>query len=647
MIRSFLPLILATAICGVGRAQLAVTEAMTGEVDANHPDWFELHNYGAQAIDLTGYSFNDDSHGGFSGADSASFNGIIIHPGETILVTEQKGVVTDAASFLTWWGLTTNQVVVLNPADPGLSASGDSIRLWNTNLAALGSKTNGLDLEQCPDFLVQRVDTGATVSQSLLYDPTNGLYDLLSSNGVAGAFTSNNGEVGSPGIAPAPVTATISQKPQDQSVAVGDTVTFTNAGLALPPLQFHWFFKNAPITSQTPGVSIHYSKDVSTVVLSDVQTTNGGTYTVIADNGLQHFTNSAVLTVNTGPIAPTILSVAPSLQSFDAYLGQTVNFAVTASGFPAPAYQWRKDGADIAGETRSQFALSLTDTNQSGTYSVIVSNSVSSTNASFAVRVTPVPNLVITEVMSGESTNNANGDTSGHGDWFELSNLGSFPVNLAGFRIDDSHASLAQSTTITNQATIQPGESVVFVQDMTPQAFRDWWGTNLPPTAQVLAYSGKGQGLSGSGDAVNVWNAVATDNLDTAASVSFLAGTNGVSFGFNPSISNETGFLGFAPDGLSTNGVNGAFVAAVGGDIGSPGTIVNLPTLVGITRASPGWAIAWVNQPNWRYTVQYKDQLNAATWTTLTNVTSDSSSVFRFVDSNAGAQRFYRVGLAP
>ncbi|MGH7953810.1 MAG: lamin tail domain-containing protein, partial [Limisphaerales bacterium] len=88
------------------RAQLAITEVMSGENDKNHPDWWELHNYGTNDVDLSGYSWNDDSHGGFSGADTAPFTGITIHSNETIIVTEQKGVVTDAAaSFRTWWGL--------------------------------------------------------------------------------------------------------------------------------------------------------------------------------------------------------------------------------------------------------------------------------------------------------------------------------------------------------------------------------------------------------------------------------------------------------------------------------------------------------------------------------------------------------------
>src|ERR1700753_3878186 len=80
------------------QAQLAVTEVMTGEADKNHPDWWELKNYGTNDIDLTGYSWNDDSHGGLSGADSAPFTGVTIHAGETICVTEIKGVVTDAST---------------------------------------------------------------------------------------------------------------------------------------------------------------------------------------------------------------------------------------------------------------------------------------------------------------------------------------------------------------------------------------------------------------------------------------------------------------------------------------------------------------------------------------------------------------------
>jgi hypothetical protein len=635
------------------RAQLAITEVMTGEVDKNHPDWWELKNYGTNDIDLTGYSFNDDSHGGLSGADSASFAGVTIHAGEIILVTEIKSPVIDAATFRAWWGLSASvQVVVLNASDPGLGDTGDAVRLWSTNIAALGSNTNGLDLDQAPEFLVQRIDTidvktpGAD-GRTTTYNTNTGVYSIISTNGILGAFVaSTTADVGSPGVAQPPSPATITRVPANATNSVGDSVTFTNAGIALPPLIYHWFFNGSPIDSRTPGVKLNYTNGISTITLNNLQLTNAGTYTVIAANGLESFTNTAVLTVNSLPTAPTIISVTPAVDSFDAFLGQSVILGVTAGGFPAPSYQWQTNGVDISDATNNQFSLSLSDTNQTAVYSVHVFNASGSTNTSFNVRVIPVPNLVITEVMSGESINNSNGDTSGHADWFELSNLGNFPVNLFGFRIDDNHQSLGQAATVTNRTMIQPYESVVLVQTMTPQAFRDWWGPNLPANTQIITYNGAGQGLSGSGDDVHVWNAAASANADQAASVNFLAGTDGDSFGFDPTVANQTGFLGFAPDGLSTAGVNGAFVAAVGGDIGSPGSIVNLPR-TSIAATNGGIAISWLNQPNWAYVIQYKTNLADANWTTLSNVTSDSSAVFGIVDPTISTQRFYRVGLNP
>lgn len=636
-------------------AQLAITEVMSGESDKNHPDWFELHNYGTNSIDLTGYSWNDDAHSGFAGADTAPFNGVTIAAGETLLVTEQKGGVTDAATFRDWWGLGPGvQVVVLASSDPGLSANGaatkrqDSVRLWNTNLAALGANTNGLDLDECSDFLVARADLGSTTNQSLLFDPASGMFDRLSTNGVDGAFAAATvgTDIGSPGVAPDALPATIAQTPLPQTATIGDSVSFTNGGTALPPLVFHWYFNGAPLTSQsnqvsilhvTPGQSDPLTNDLSILTLTDVQTNMAGTYTVIAENGRERLTNSATLTVNQSPTVPSLLSVTPNLDGFDAFVGQSVHFSVLASGYPAPVFHWRKNNADIPGETNSDYVLSLGDTNQTAVYSVIVSNTAGSTNVSFDIHVTPVPNLVITEVMPTDS----------EADWFELSNLGDFPVNLYGFRIDDSHNALSASATVTNRTSIQPYESVVFVQNMTPQAFRDWWGPQLPARVQIISYNGAGQGLSGGGDEVHVWNAAASTDGDQVAGVSFLAEANNVSFGFDPTVPNPTGFLGYAPDGESVVGVNGAFVAASGGDIGSPGTIVNLPNITSLTATGGGFQLAWVNQPNWDYTIQYKTNLSDANWSTLTNLTSDGSSIFNFTDRTAGAQRFYRVGLTP
>ncbi len=649
----------------LAHAQLGITEVMSGETDKNHPDWWGLHNYGTNDIDLTGYSWNDDAHGGFSGADTAPFTGVIIHANETIAVTEQKGSVIDGDTFRSWWGVGAGvQVVVLNAADPGLSASPlvsgtkrcDSVRLWSTNMVALGANTNGLDLDECSDYLVQRVDLGVTVSQSVRFDPLTGVYDILSTNGVNGAFAAASvaTDIGSPGISQSPVPAVIAQTPLSQERIIGDSVSFTNGGVALPTLSFHWFFNNTPLVSSTPRTSIHHytpgianalTNEISVLTITGVQTTDAGSYKVIASNGLQSFTNSFTLAVSSTPTAPEI-SIAPP-PSLEAYIPQSVPLTVAASGFPSPSIQWYSNNVALPGQTANTLLLALSDTNQSATYSAKVSNSAGSTNVSTVLNVTPKPDLVITEVMSGESTNSSNGDVTGHGDWFELSNFGNFTVNLYGYRIDDSHNSIAQTASVQDHVFIHPGESVVFVQGMTPDQFRTWWGPQLPASVQIIDYNGAGQGLSGSGDEVHLWNAAATANDDQVAQVSFLAGTDGVTFGFIPTATDETGFYGFAPDGLSVVGVNGAFAAAVGGDIGSPGTIVTVPRITSLVQTNGGFKLTWANQPNWNYTVQYKNNLSDATWTTLTNVTSDASSTFSIVDPAVTGQRYYRVGLAP
>ncbi|MGH7952421.1 MAG: hypothetical protein ACREFE_10960, partial [Limisphaerales bacterium] len=155
-------------------------------------------------------------------------------------------------------------------------------------------------------------------------------------------------------------------------------------------------------------------------------------------------------------------------------------------------------------------------------------------------------------------------------------------------------------------------------------------------------YNGSGQGLSGGSDEVHIWNAAATDNSDQVTSVGFGAGTAGNSFGFDLNYLDQSGFDGLT---LTTNGVNGAFVAAVGCDIGSPGAIINMPYLAGTTCTNGGFDLSWFSQPNWNYTIQYKTNLTDLTWTTLTQVMSGNTNVMSYTDTTSDAQRFYRVFL--
>jgi len=83
--------------------------------------------------------------------------------------------------------------------------------------------------------------------------------------------------------------------------------------------------------------------------------------------------------------APMIL-LSPTSQAVES--GVTATFSVTAGGSSPLSYQWRFDGADLAGATNSTLTLNNVNSTNTGQYSVVVSNlygSITSPNAAFAL----------------------------------------------------------------------------------------------------------------------------------------------------------------------------------------------------------------------------------------------------------------------
>ena len=73
--------------------------------------------------------------------------------------------------------------------------------------------------------------------------------------------------------------------------------------------------------------------------------------------------------------------------------GATVNFVVTASGIPAPTYQWQKNGLPLAGATSGTLVLANVQPSDGASYVAVVTNplgSVSSATANLTVLTAPV-----------------------------------------------------------------------------------------------------------------------------------------------------------------------------------------------------------------------------------------------------------------
>jgi len=121
-----------------------------------------------------------------------------------------------------------------------------------------------------------------------------------------------------------------------------------------------------------------------------VPATTYGTYTVTARN--LYGSASATFAVSPPPIPQTapIISSQPSTVSIT--LSSDVTLSVVASGYPLPTYQWRKDGANLAGQTVAMLQLKNIQISDEGDYEVIVSNpngTVRSTIAKVTVNFAP------------------------------------------------------------------------------------------------------------------------------------------------------------------------------------------------------------------------------------------------------------------
>jgi hypothetical protein len=98
------------------------------------------------------------------------------------------------------------------------------------------------------------------------------------------------------------------------------------------------------------------------------------------------------LEVGVGPAVAPVITIQPSAQTVTA--SENVTFSVTATGWPAPTYQWRKAGValtDNPGATTSNLSLTRVTANDAGTYDVVVTNAAGSiTSAEVMLNVNPI-----------------------------------------------------------------------------------------------------------------------------------------------------------------------------------------------------------------------------------------------------------------
>ena len=189
------------------------------------------------------------------------------------------------------------------------------------------------------------------------------------------------GVVPAPGFSdPTAVLPTVTTQPLSKTA-----VAFTEASLAVAaagtePLRYQWQYNGSPLADATNA----------TLLLPNLQMTQAGNYSVWVYNRVgSTLSDTAALTV----LMPVVITSQP--QTVNTNPGSTATFTVAAVGTGTLRYQWRYRGTNLASATNLSLVLTNVQLDQSGPYTVVVTDDISTATslpAQLNVLVRPVPN---------------------------------------------------------------------------------------------------------------------------------------------------------------------------------------------------------------------------------------------------------------
>jgi hypothetical protein len=158
-------------------------------------------------------------------------------------------------------------------------------------------------------------------------------------------------------------------------------------------LSYSWYQNGELLTNGADGGTIEGATNAA-LAISDLNSTNAGTYYVIVSNsaGMTQSSN-VIVSVNSTPTAPFFTSFSPVNATNS--LGTSVTFTGAAAGTGPLSYAWElngsplsDNGSTIIGSQTPSLTLSTLVTNEAGTYTLVVTGGTSeqaSTNAYLTV----------------------------------------------------------------------------------------------------------------------------------------------------------------------------------------------------------------------------------------------------------------------
>ena len=184
-----LPLAAALLAAPAAHASLIITEVMSSSLNPGASaggggadgDWFELSNTGPAAVDLTGYTWEDDS---FPNGDNAVFPSFSLAAGRSVVVLQEAQA---TSTFRGAWGGTFDILYQDQFGGPnifsGLSSNGDQVNVADPSGTLVDNATFG----------------AATPGSSFAWDANNASLGL-SVAGQNGAYQELTDGAGGPGV---------------------------------------------------------------------------------------------------------------------------------------------------------------------------------------------------------------------------------------------------------------------------------------------------------------------------------------------------------------------------------------------------------------------------------------------------------------
>jgi hypothetical protein len=309
-----------------------------------------------------------------------------------VVITNVVGSVTSSPAFLS----VTNIPPAINVQPTNQTVGVGSTATLSVSVNANATpplryqwQTNGVNLVNGGNISGA---TNATLTISNVKTNNSGSYSVIVTN-YGGSATSSNAVLT---VVAAPVI--IVQPPTNEVMAVGFTATFSVYAVGQAPLSYHWQFNGTNLVNE--GNISGATNNLLTI--NNAQTSDSGIYTVSVANLAGSVTSSnAVLLVTNSPPA---INVQPTNQTVAAK--STVTMVVVASGTAPLSYQWQMNGTNlvnsgqggqIGGATAHQLTIKNVQTNNSGSYSVIVTNFGGSVTSSVAILTVASSPLILVQ----------------------------------------------------------------------------------------------------------------------------------------------------------------------------------------------------------------------------------------------------------